>query len=133
MLVWIDCEMTGLDLAKDCLLEVACIITNDKLETKCKNSWVIHRSKSVLEQMNEWCIQHHGDSGLTLQVMESQTSVEQVEQELLQMIKTHCPLHTPIAGNTVHMDLMFIRQEMPKVAEYLHYRVIDVTTLKELA
>lgn len=133
-LIWIDCEMTGLNVQKCCLLEVACIITDGQLNVIAKGpNIVIHQPDSVLDSMDEWCIQHHGESGLTQQSRESKTSVSEAESELLEFVKKYTPPSScPLAGNSVHVDKLFLEQYMPKFLQHLHYRIVDVSTIKEL-
>ncbi|CAO3695663.1 unnamed protein product [Umbelopsis ramanniana] len=126
-LVWIDCEMTGLDLAKDHLIEIAVLITNGNLDIVAKGpELVIHQPKSVMDNMNDWCIEHHGASGLTQQVLESTISVQDAEAQVLDFIVKHVPKSgiAQLAGNSVHADKRFLEKEMPKVVEHLHYRIV---------
>jgi oligoribonuclease len=134
-LVWIDCEMTGLDSSKDCIIEIACIITNEHLEVleTMKDSIVIHKSPAIMESMGEWCRQHHSQSGLTKCVLESNVTTQQAESAVLEMVKRHCPKgKCPLAGNSVHADKVFLVKEFPMLMEHLHYRIVDVSTIKEL-
>ncbi|KAI9193336.1 ribonuclease H-like domain-containing protein [Polychytrium aggregatum] len=134
-LFWVDLEMTGLDLEKDHIIEVACIITDAQLNIVAQGPHlVIHQPKQVMDAMNEWCIQHHGASGLTQAVLESTTTIEEAQSEVLAFVKSHCskPRVLPLAGNSVHADKQFIQKEMPQLAEHLHYRIVDVSTVKEL-
>ncbi|KAJ2718640.1 rna exonuclease [Coemansia sp. Benny D115] len=135
-IVWIDCEMTGLDLFNDTIIEIACVVTDGELNVLEKGKdIVIHQPKSVMDSMNEWCKEHHGRSGLTQSVLESTTTMEQAEQAVLELVKRHCP--TPrtaiLAGNSVHGDRVFLARCMPRLVEHLHYRIIDVSSVKELA
>lgn len=135
-LVWVDCEMTGLDHTKDRIIEICCIITDGDLkvvEDNCYES-VIHYDNTVMDSMNEWCIDHHGASGLTKKVLESDKTREQVEQELLDFIKKYVPKPRVglLAGNSVHMDRLFMLREFPKVVEHLFYRLVDVSSIMEV-
>ncbi|WBW70925.1 RNA exonuclease [Schizosaccharomyces osmophilus] len=135
-LVWIDCEMTGLQVGKDVLMEVAAIITDGNLKPIPESfDAVIHLSDQQLASMNEWCITQHGKSGLTEKCRSSTLSVQEVERQLLIYIKKYVPDKRValIAGNSVHADVRFLNIEMPKVIEHLHYRIVDVSTIKELA
>ncbi|KAH8548209.1 ribonuclease H-like domain-containing protein [Umbelopsis sp. PMI_123] len=130
--------MTGLDLAKDHLIEIAVLITNGNLDIVAKGpELVIHQPKSVMDNMNGkyWCIEHHGASGLTQQVLESKISVQEAEAQVLDFIVKHVPESrvAQLAGNSVHCDKRFLEKEMPKVVDHLHYRIVDVSTVKELA
>ncbi|ANB12955.1 Rex2p [Sugiyamaella lignohabitans] len=87
-----------------------------------------------MDKMNDWCIEHHGKSGLTNRVLESSKTLEEVENELLEYIKTYvkAPGKGVLAGNSIHQDRMFLRREFPKFIDYLHYRQVDVSTIKEV-
>lgn len=132
-IVWIDCEMTGLDTVKDHIIEICCIVTDGDLNIVDPGyESVVHYDKSILDQMNEWCIEHHGSSGLTKKVIESNKSLNEVEDELYQYIKRFTsPKAAVLAGNTVHMDRVFMIREFPKVLDHLHYRIIDVSSFSE--
>ncbi|KAJ3311698.1 Oligoribonuclease, mitochondrial [Boothiomyces sp. JEL0838] len=135
-LVWIDLEMTGLDLKKDRIIELACIITDGELSQIIKGpEIIINQPESLMNSMNEWCTEHHGKSGLTRAVLESKITTKEAEDELLDFIKTHIPdwQKGVLAGNSIHVDRQFLCQEMPRVIEHLHYRIIDVSTVKELS
>ncbi|KAI8064811.1 ribonuclease H-like domain-containing protein [Gilbertella persicaria] len=133
-LVWIDCEMTGLDITKDHLIEIAVLITDGELNIVAEGpELIIHQPKEVMDNMNEWCIEHHGKSGLTQQVIESKLSIEEAEEKVHSFLKQHLPKGVaPLAGNSVHADKQFLLKEMPKVVDHLHYRIVDVSTIKEL-
>uniref|UniRef100_A0A182NY97 Probable oligoribonuclease n=1 Tax=Anopheles dirus TaxID=7168 RepID=A0A182NY97_9DIPT len=133
-LVWIDMEMTGLDVDKDRILEIACIITDGELDIIAKGpNLIIHESESVLEGMDDWCKEHHTKSGLIEAVRKSTYSLEQAETEVLEFVKQHCPERScPMSGNSIYMDRLFVIKHMPSLNSYLHYRVVDVSTVKEL-
>lgn len=135
-LVWVDCEMTGLDHQRDRIIEICCIVTDGDLNVVQDNCYesVVHCDRSVLDGMNEWCVEHHGASGLTKKVLESTKSREQVEQELLQFIKKYVPDPRVglLAGNSVHMDRLFMLKEFPSVVEHLFYRLVDVSSIMEV-
>lgn len=135
-LVWIDCEMTGLDHQRDRIIEICCIITDGELNVVQDNCYesVIHCDRSVLDGMNEWCIEHHGASGLTKKVLESTKTKEQVEQELLQFIKRYVPNSRVglLAGNSVHMDRLFMLKDFPSIVDHLFYRIVDVSSIMEV-
>lgn len=127
--------MSGLNLETDCLLQIACYITDhdmNVLEPKGFEA-VIHREKSVLDAMDEWCTNTHGKTGLTQRVLESENTVSEVESKLLEYIKKHVPepRKALLAGNSVHADKNFLMKEMPRIIEWLHYRILDVSTVKE--
>ncbi|KAI8359187.1 ribonuclease H-like domain-containing protein [Blakeslea trispora] len=127
--------MTGLDIKKDHLIEIAVLITDSELNIVAKGpELIIHQSKEVMDNMNDWCIEHHGKSGLTKQVLESKLSVKEAEEKVYDFLKEHVPKGAaPLAGNSVHEDKRFLLKEMPKVVDHLHYRIVDVSTIKELA
>lgn len=133
-IVWMDLEMTGLDVHKDRILEVSCLITDKDLNIVAENSTlVINQPEEVLNSMNDWCIKHHGESGLTEESRKSKISTEQAEDILLEFLKNHIPEKScPLAGNSIYMDRMFLNSYMPRLNEYLHYRIIDVSSIKEL-
>lgn len=134
-LVWIDCEMTGLNVHKDHIIEICCLITDGDLNIvdDCFES-TIYYDKSVLDNMNEWCIEHHGKSGLVDKVLNNPNrTLDVVQTELLSFIKKYVdPNKGLLAGNSVHMDKFFMMQEFPKVIDYLHYRIVDVSSIFEV-
>jgi len=134
-LVWMDLEMTGLDPNVDTILEIATIITDGQLNIVAEGpNVVIHQSDSVLDGMGDWCKQHHGDSGLSEKVRASTISMSDAEQQSLDFIKAHVPEGvSPLCGNSIHQDRRFLVPYMPILEAYLHYRNIDVSTVKELA
>ncbi|KAI8099247.1 ribonuclease H-like domain-containing protein [Halteromyces radiatus] len=128
--------MTGLDLEKDHLIEIAVLITDGDLNIVAEGpEIIIHQPLDVMEAMNPWCVEYHGKSGLTKAVLESTVTTKQAEQQVLQFIKQQLPDmkgKIPLAGNSVHADKRFLEKEMPAIIDYLHYRIIDVSTIKEL-
>jgi len=133
-LVWMDLEMTGLDPDVDTILEIATLITDGKLNVIAEGpNLAVHQPDSVLDGMNAWCIQHHGDSGLTERVRKSAISMAEAEALTLEFIKQHVPeRRSPLCGNSIHQDRRFLVRYMPKIENYVHYRNIDVSTIKEL-
>ena len=133
-LIWIDLEMTGLELDTNTILEIACVITEGDLEIVAEGpSLIIHHEDQVLDRMNEWCIQHHGQSGLTDSVKKSQISLQDAEKQVLDFVAKHTPVGVcPLAGNSVGMDKRFLDKYMPSLAAHFHYRIVDVSTVKEL-
>lgn len=134
-LVWMDLEMTGLDPEVDTILELATIITDGELEIVAEGpNIVVHQPDTVLENMNEWCIRSHGASGLTRRVRESKVSLAEAEKMTLDFIRQHVPERcSPLCGNSIHQDRRFLVKYMPELEAYVHYRNIDVSTIKELA
>lgn len=135
-IVWIDCEMTGLDHKNDCIIEICCLITDKDLKLIDEKGYesVIHQDKKVMDAMDEWCVSHHGQSGLTHKVITSNKTMEQVESELLAYLQKYMNKNVGIlAGNSVHMDRLFMLKDMPRVVDYLMYRIIDVSSIMEIS
>lgn len=135
-LVWIDCEMTGLDPRKDKILEIAVLITNGNLELVDDGiQYIIKTEKEVLDGMDGWCTNQHGQSGLTKACLESPHTREYVTSEVLKYIKKWIPQPKigVLTGSSVHADRAFLVQEMPEVIEHLYYRIVDVSSIKELS
>ncbi|MDZ4101559.1 MAG: oligoribonuclease [Hydrogenophaga sp.] len=134
-LVWIDCEMSGLDPEKERLLEIAVIITGPNLTPRIEGPvLVIHQSDAVLGAMDNWNKGTHGKSGLIDKVKASTVTEEQAQAELLAFIGKYVPRSvSPMCGNTISQDRRFLVKYMPKLEAYFHYRCLDVSTLKELA
>ncbi|XP_078122517.1 small fragment nuclease [Sander vitreus] len=133
-MVWVDLEMTGLDIEKDQIIEMACIITDSDLNILAEGpNLIIKQPTELLEGMSDWCKEHHGKSGLTQAVQDSKISLEQAEYEFLSFVRQHTPPgQCPLAGNSVHADKRFLDKYMPQFMYHLHYRIIDVSTIKEL-
>jgi oligoribonuclease len=133
-LVWIDLEMTGLDPVQHHVIEIATLITDPSLEIVAEGpDLVIHQPDSVLAAMNEWCTHHHTASGLVDKVRASTVSLEEAEARTLEIVQASCAAGTaPLAGNSVHVDRFFLRHHMPRLEAHLHYRNVDVTSIKEL-
>jgi oligoribonuclease len=134
-LVWIDLEMTGLDPETCTILEIATIVTDpDLVELARGPELVVHHPDDVLEGMNAWCIEHHGQSGLTRRVRESEISLAEAESRTLAFLREHMlPGEGILCGNSVDLDLAFLVRHMPELVAHLRPGTIDVTTLKELA
>lgn len=132
-LVWIDLEMTGLDPQKDVILEIATIITDGQLKEIAQGPvFIIHQDEALLSTMNDWVTKTHTKSGLVDQVRSSTITLAQAEEETLAFIATHCIKNKAIlAGNSVWQDKYFLIHYMPRIIEYLSYRVLDVTSIKE--
>ncbi len=133
-LVWMDLEMSGLDPERDTILEIASLITDGDLQVVAEGPVLaLHQPDAVLEAMDEWNRTHHGASGLVARVRASALSMAEAEALALDFIARHCPERTsPLCGNSIHQDRRFLSRYMPRLDAYLHYRNIDVSTLKEL-
>lgn len=136
MLLWMDLEMTGLDEKTDKILEIAAIITDYDLNSIAEKHYVIHQSDEVLEGMNAWCKEHHGKSGLT-EAVKTGWKQEIVEAELVAWVKSHFGEKSGkdgavLAGNSIHNDRRFIDTHLPAFAKTLHYRMVDVSSFKEV-
>jgi len=133
-LIWMDLEMTGLYPAGDTILEIATIVTDGALNVLAEGpDLVIHQPDVVLEAMDAWCQQHHGDSGLIERVRASTVSMAEAEQQTLDFIMRYADKGaSPLCGNSIYQDRRFLNRYMPTIDQWLHYRMIDVSTLKEL-
>ena len=135
-LVWIDCEMTGLDLARDALIEVAVLVTDAELNTLDAGlDLVIHVADDVLDTMVPFVRDMHASSGLTDAVRASTVTLGEAERQVLEYVKQHVPEArvAPLCGNSIATDRGFLNRDMPSLDEHLHYRMIDVSSVKELA
>lgn len=134
-LVWIDCEMTGLDLGKDALIEIAALVTDADLNVLGEGvDIVIHADDDVLAGMPDVVRDMHERSGLTEEVRRSAVTLAEAEQQVLAHLREHVPdgRSAPLAGNSIATDRGFIARDMPALDEYLHYRMVDVSSIKEL-
>jgi oligoribonuclease len=135
-LVWIDCEMTGLELSRDALIEIAVLVTDSELNVLDDGlDIVIHCADDVLETMVPFVQQMHETSGLTELVRKSTVTLGEAEQQVLDYIKRFVPepRTAPLCGNSIATDRGFIIRDMPALDAHLHYRMIDVSSIKELA
>ena len=135
-LVWIDLEMTGLDPKRHVIVEVAAIITDGNLNVIGEGiDLVVHATEAELAEMDDFVTNMHANSGLDKEIRESTTTLREAEDAVLALIAEHCdPEHpAPLAGNSIATDRAFIRAYMPRLDEALHYRMIDVSTIKELS
>lgn len=134
-LVWLDCEMTGLNPETERIIEIAVVITGPQLEPRVEGPvLVIHQSDELLGKMDAWNKGTHGRSGLIDKVKASTTTEAQAEEELLQFLKKYVPKgKVPLCGNSIGQDRRFLARYMPRLEAFLHYRNVDVSTLKELA
>lgn len=133
-LVWIDLEMTGLDPKTCTILEVGAAITDSDLNIlEVGPSIPVHQSNKVLDGMEAWSRFHHKKSGLTEACRLSRISLKKAEELTLAFVKKHCKKNAaPLCGNTIWQDRRFLVKYMPKLESYLHYRTIDVSSIKEL-
>jgi oligoribonuclease len=134
-LVWLDCEMTGLEPDVDRLLEIAVIVTGPHLEPRIEGPvLVIHQTDEQLDKMDAWNKGTHGKSGLIGKVKASTLTEAAAEEQLLDFISQYIPKNgSPMCGNTIGQDRRFLVKYMPRLEAYFHYRNLDVSTLKELA
>ncbi|KAM0793778.1 hypothetical protein ACM66B_001196 [Microbotryomycetes sp. NB124-2] len=147
-ILWVDCEMTGLNaytpspdhdtstpFMSDRIIEIAAIVTDKDLNLLDDGvQYIVKTDKDVLDNMNEWCINQHGKTGLTAACLKSSTTMSQVDDLVSQYAQTHFKSGEKalLAGNSVHADKLFIRKDLPKLHSLLHYRILDVSTIKEL-
>ncbi|TNC24618.1 oligoribonuclease [Amycolatopsis alkalitolerans] len=134
-LVWIDCEMTGLDLAKDALIEIAVLVTDAELTVLGDGlDLVIHADDEMLASMPDVVREMHAKSGLTDEVRRSAITLEEAEQQVLAYVRRYVPdaRSAPLAGNSIATDRGFIARDMPALDAHLHYRMVDVSSVKEL-
>lgn len=134
-LVWIDCEMTGLDLKSDRLIEIAALVTDSDLNVLGEGvDVVIHTDDAALDGMADVVMKMHTRSGLINEVRTSTVTLEEAEQMVLDYIRSHIgqAKTAPLAGNSIATDRGFIARDMPRLDDFLHYRMIDVSSIKEL-
>ena len=134
-LIWIDLEMSGLNPETERILEVAIVITTAQLDVVAEAAvWVVHQPDTLLDAMDTWNKATHAKSGLIERVRASTLSEAQVEQNMLDFVAQHVARQiSPLCGNSVHQDRRFLVRYMPQFEDYLLYRNLDVSTLKELA
>ncbi len=134
-LVWLDCEMTGLDPETDRIIEIAVVVTGPHLQPRIEGPvFAIHQSDAQLDRMDAWNRSTHGKSGLTDRVRASTVTEVQAEAEILEFLLTMVPKNvSPMCGNSICQDRRFLVKYMPRLEAFFHYRNLDVSTLKELA
>lgn len=134
-LIWLDLEMTGLQPQQDRIIEIATIATDSDLNVLAEGPvFAIRQPNLLLESMDDWNTRQHNQSGLVKRVQESTVDEKQAEFETLEFIKQYVPVgKSPLCGNSVWQDRRFLAMYMPLLESYFHYRLIDVSTLKELA
>lgn len=136
LLVWIDCEMTGLDPVNDLLIEVAAVVTDTDLNVLGEGvDVVIGATAEQLERMPDVVREMHAASGLTEAVLASTVTLQDAEQQVLAYVRTHVPEanKAPLCGNSIATDRGFLARYMPELDSHLHYRMVDVSSVKELA
>jgi oligoribonuclease len=134
-LIWIDLEMTGLNVEKDTIIEIATIVTDAALEIIAEGpSLVIYQVDKILNGMDEWNTTHHTQSGLVDKVRNSKITMKMAEAKTIEFLRAHIkPNVSPMCGNSICQDRRFLSKHMPELEHYFHYRQIDVSTIKELA
>jgi oligoribonuclease len=134
-LIWLDLEMTGLEPETDVILEIASIVTDSQLNVLAEGPvFAIHQPDDVLDNMNEWCIEHHGKSGLTQRCKDSTTDLATATAETIKFVELYVAKgKSPMCGNSIGQDRRFINKYIPDFEDYFHYRNLDVSTVKELA
>ena len=134
-MVWIDLEMTGLDPARDVIIEAAVLITDSELEIIADGPDIaVQRSDEELSVMNAWNRRTHHGSGLIKRVKASEVTIQQAEDEIVEFVQQWTAKgKAPLCGNSVHQDRRFLYGEMPRLIDWLNYRIVDVSTVKELA
>lgn len=135
LLVWMDMEMTGLDPERERIIELAVLITDGELELVAEGpDLVVHQPDELLAAMDPWNTRHHTQSGLVEKVKASTVTEAEAEAAVVAFIDQHCPAkeRPPLTGNSIHQDRRFIQKYMPRLDARLHYRMVDVSTVKEL-
>ncbi|QFU05972.1 Oligoribonuclease [Pseudoalteromonas sp. THAF3] len=134
-LVWLDLEMTGLNPGHDRIMEIATIVTDSELNILAQGPVIaIHQSDELLNNMDAWCTNQHGKSGLTKRCQQSEVSEHQAMAETLAFLEQWVPAGaSPLCGNSIGQDRRFLVRYMPELDNFFHYRNIDVSTIKELA
>lgn len=134
-LVWLDCEMTGLDPETDRIIEIAVIVTGPMLENRTEGPvLVVHQSDALLDGMDKWNKSTHGKSGLIDKVRASTLTEDEAQAQIIAFLSHYVPKATsPMCGNSIGQDRRFLAKYMPKLEAFFHYRNLDVSTLKELS
>lgn len=134
-LIWIDMEMTGLNPEKERIIEIATVVTDSDLNILAEGPVLaVHQSDELLQGMDSWNTRQHNSSGLVARVKESTVTEAEAEALTLEFLRQYVPEgKSPMCGNSVHQDRRFLWRYMPKLESFFHYRLLDVSTLKELA
>ena len=134
-LIWIDLEMTGLDPEKERIIEMATIVTDSHLNILAEGPvFAVHQSEDLLNSMDGWNTKQHNSSGLVTRVKNSLISESEAEAKTIEFLKKYVPAgKSPICGNSIYQDRRFLYKYMPDLERYFHYRLLDVSTVKELA
>src|SRR3984957_14205934 len=134
-LIWIDLEMTGLDIEKNQIIEMATIVTDYNLSIVAESPvFTIHQPNDILENMDDWNTRQHTSSGLLDRVKNSTTNDAEAENAMLKFLAQYVPAgKSPMCGNSICQDRRFLYRYMPRLEKYFHYRNLDVSTIKELA
>ncbi|WP_130536978.1 oligoribonuclease [Thiomicrorhabdus indica] len=134
-LIWIDLEMTGLEPKTHKIIEIATVVTDAQLKILAQGPIIaIATEQEELDKMDNWCVTHHGNSGLTQRVQTSTISMSEAEAQTIEFLREWVPAgKSPMCGNSICQDRRFMVEQMPKLEQFFHYRNLDVSTLKELA
>jgi oligoribonuclease len=134
-LVWMDLEMTGLDPERDTIIEMATLVTDAELNVVAEGpELVIHQAAAMFDRMDDWNREHHTKSGLWAKVVASDITLAEAERQTLEFVAKHVgPRESPLCGNSVWQDRRFLVKYMRSLEAYLHYRLVDVSSVKELA
>jgi len=134
-LIWIDLEMTGLNPEKDHIIEIATVVTDSRLNIVAEGPVLaIHQPDELLGKMDSWNTKQHNSSGLVKRIRESRVTEAEAEKATLDFLRQYVPQgKSPMCGNSVYQDRRFLFRYMPELEKYFHYRLLDVSTLKELA
>ena len=134
-LIWIDLEMTGLEPKEHVIIEIATVVTDAQLNVLAKGPVIaIQTEQTELDKMDNWCVTHHGNSGLTERVKASKVTMAEAERQTIEFLSQYVPAKkSPMCGNTICQDRRFLVEQMPALEAFFHYRNLDVSTLKELA
>lgn len=133
-MIWVDLEMTGLDPESDEIIEIASLITDGQLNIIAEGpELIVHQPEERFAKMDDWNQKQHTKSGLWEKVVASKISIEEAEAQTLAFLKQHLPARKiPLCGNSIHQDKRFINRYMKQIDAFLHYRMVDVSSIKEL-